>query len=117
MDMIDKADDNKITYRCSVAFALGIIGGKWKPLILWHLRGGALRFGELRYTINNISHKMLTQQLRELESDGLVYRKVYVQVPLKVEYSLTEQGQSVLPILEKISDWGKGYYASKQGNQ
>jgi DNA-binding HxlR family transcriptional regulator len=94
------------SYKCSVALALDVIGGKWKPLILWHLKDGVLRFGELRRILVGISQKMLTSQLRELELDGLVYRHIYTQVPPKVEYSLTEKGQSVIPILEMISKWG-----------
>ena len=97
-------------YYCSVELALQVIGGKWKPLILYHLsRNGTSRFGELRKTMPNITQKMLTQQLRELEQDGLVHRLVYPQVPPKVEYSLSDFGMSVLPILERLSEWGRSY--------
>lgn len=97
-------------YYCVVELALQIIGGKWKPLILYHLsRNGTSRFGELRKTMPNITQKMLTQQLRELEEDGLVHRVVYPQVPPKVEYSLSDFGMSVLPILERLSEWGRSY--------
>jgi DNA-binding HxlR family transcriptional regulator len=93
-----------------VELALQVIGGKWKPLILYHLsRNGTSRFGELRKTMPNITQKMLTQQLRELEQDGLVHRLVYPQVPPKVEYSLSDFGMSVLPILERLSEWGRSY--------
>jgi DNA-binding HxlR family transcriptional regulator len=100
---------NRITYKCSISLALGIIGGKWKPLILWHLKDKVLRFGELKRTLDSITQKMLTQQLRELESDGLVNRHIYTQIPPKVEYSLTEKGNTVVPILDMISKWGAGY--------
>lgn len=94
-------------YFCSVELALQVIGGKWKPIILWHLRTGEKqRFGELRRRMPNVTQKMLTQQLRELESDGMILRKVHPQVPPKVEYSLTELGASVLPVLDQLSRWG-----------
>lgn len=99
-------------YFCSVELALQVIGGKWKPIILWHLRdGGRRRFGELRRRMPNVTQKMLTQQLRELESDGLVNRRVYAEVPPRVEYSLTHIGESVLPVLDQLSRWGAGFEA------
>ncbi len=95
------------SYYCAIELTLLVIGGKWKPIILWHLfRDGTLRFGQLKKTMPNITQKMLTQQLRELEADGMVDRKVYPQVPPKVEYSLTELGESVSPLLEKLCSWG-----------
>jgi DNA-binding HxlR family transcriptional regulator len=100
---------HNITYKCSIALALSIIGGKWKPLILWHLKDSVFRFGELKRTLDPITQKMLTKQLRELESDGLIFRNMYVQIPPKVEYSLTEKGLTVLPILEMISKWGANF--------
>ena len=100
-------------YYCPVELALQIIGGKWKPLVLWHLASrGVLRFSELKRTIPSITQKMLTQQLRELESDGLVERTVYPQVPPKVEYSLTPLGQSVEPVLVHLNEWGRSYEQS-----
>lgn len=97
-------------YFCNFELALQIIGGKWKPLILFKLhKNGVLRFGELRRTMPKITQKMLTQQLRELEHDSMVHRQVYAQVPPKVEYSLTEVGRSFIPILEGMCDWGKLY--------
>mgnify|MGYP001596992305 CR=1 FL=1 len=92
-------------YNCPVEITLDRIGGKWKVLILWHLKD-IRRFGELKRLIPGITQKMLTQQLRELEADGLVYRKVYAQVPPKVEYSLTESGQTLSPILDLACQWG-----------
>lgn len=100
---------NNVPYKCTVALALDIIGGKWKPLILWYLKDNVLRFGELQRTLKGVTQKMLTQQLRELESDGLVRRCIYTQVPPKVEYSLTDMGCTVVPILEMISKWGAEY--------
>lgn len=103
---------NGITYKCSIALALSVIGGKWKPLILWHLQGKVLRFGELKRILETITQKILTQELRELEADGLINRHVYAQIPPKVEYSLTEKGHTVLPILNIISKWGADYCRS-----
>jgi DNA-binding HxlR family transcriptional regulator len=88
---------------------LDLIGGKWKSLILWHLGENTLRFSELRKTLPQITQKMLTQQLRELEASGLVNRFIYTQIPPKVEYSLTPTGQSLLPILETLCQWGLNY--------
>lgn len=96
-------------YNCSVEITLEVLGGKWKPLILWHLADKTLRFSELKRTIPKVTQKMLTQQLRELENDGLIYRKVYPQVPPKVEYSLTEDGQSLIPLLREMAKWGKNH--------
>lgn len=98
------------TYYCSVELTLQIIGGKWKPIIIFRLgNDGVLRFSEIKRSIPNITQKMLTQQLRELEADGIVNRKVYAQVPPKVEYSLTEMGKSVMPVISKLCAWGKDY--------
>ena len=98
------------TYYCSVELTLQVIGGKWKPIILFRLgRDGVMRFSDLGRAMPNISQKVMTQQLRELENDGLVNRKVYPQVPPKVEYSLTELGRSVMPVIESLCDWGHSY--------
>ena len=83
-----------------------IIGGKWKPIILYYLKDGLKRFGELQRLIPHITKKMLTQQLRELERDEIIERKVYHQVPPKVEYSLSEYGKSLKPVLELMATWG-----------
>lgn len=99
----------KITDNCPVEATLDLIGGKYKALILWHLSDGKLRFSELRKTIKNATPKMLTQQLRELESQKLIHREVFPVVPPHVEYSLTDLGRSLLPILVAMRDWGANY--------
>lgn len=96
-------------FNCPVSTTLELIGGKHKSLILWHLIGATLRFGELRKLIPQATPKMLTQQLRELEEANLVIRKVYPVVPPKVEYSLSDLGMSIKPILEAMFNWGKDY--------
>ena len=96
---------------CPVEATLELIGGKYKALILWHLSQGILRFSELRQVIKGATPKMLTQQLRELEANGLVHREVYPVIPPKVEYSLTETGRSLMPVLVAMRDWGCGLSA------
>lgn len=95
------------TYNCPVEAAIDVIGGKWKPLILWWLHQDTHRFAELRRQIPGITEKMLTQHLRELEGDGIVQRRVYPSVPPKVEYSLTDYGRSLKQALEAICEWGR----------
>jgi DNA-binding HxlR family transcriptional regulator len=97
---------------CPVVATLGLIGGKYKALVLWHLMGGKRRFGELRRLIPQTTQKMMTQQLRELEADDLIVRTVYPVVPPKVEYALSELGKSLTPILHAMRDWGTGYMES-----
>lgn len=98
-------------YSCTFEIAMDLIGGKWKPIIIWHLgTKGTQRFSELKKLLPQITQKMLTQQLRELESDCLVNRKVYPQVPPKVEYSLSDLGDSLMPILRMMCHWGEDYY-------
>ncbi|RSK42777.1 winged helix-turn-helix transcriptional regulator [Hymenobacter perfusus] len=94
---------------CPVRTTLNVLGGKWKLLVLSTLFGGARRYGELRRLLPEITEKMLIQELRELELDGIVQRVVYQQVPPKVEYSLTEQGQRVQPMIAALVSWGQGY--------
>jgi DNA-binding HxlR family transcriptional regulator len=95
------------TYNCPVEAAIDVVGGKWKAVILWWLQQRTLRFAELRRQIPGITEKMLAHQLRELEADGIVARKVYATVPPKVEYSLTEYGRSLKRALRAICDWGQ----------
>jgi len=97
------------TVACPVAVTLSTIGGKWKPLIVWYLLSGTKRFGELRRLIPDATQQMLTMQLRELEQAGMLHREVYAQVPPKVEYSLTESGRSLEPVLRQMAAWGEQY--------
>jgi DNA-binding HxlR family transcriptional regulator len=98
------------TFNCEKELTLSIIGGKWKMLIMWYLgKEGTKRFGELKSLIPDITQRMLVSQLRELEEDLIVQREVYPIVPPKVEYSLTEIGDSLMPILDSMYEWGKHY--------
>jgi DNA-binding HxlR family transcriptional regulator len=97
-------------FNCEKELSLAVIGGKWKMLILWHLgKEGTKRFNELKSLMPGITQRMLVNQLRELEEDLIIHREVYPVVPPKVEYSLTEHGQSLMPILESMYEWGKNY--------
>ncbi|BAF86205.1 putative transcriptional regulator [Azorhizobium caulinodans ORS 571] len=91
---------------CAVEAAVGLIEGKWKSVILFHLLAGTLRFNEIRRHVQNVTPRTLTNQLRELEEDGLITRKVYAQVPPKVEYSLSPLGRSMEPVLLALKTWG-----------
>jgi DNA-binding HxlR family transcriptional regulator len=92
--------------RCPVNFTLELIGGRWKTLILFNLQKKPLRFSELKRALPGVTEKMLTQQLRELEADNLVTRTVYAEVPPRVEYSLTDLGKSLWPVMNTIAQWG-----------
>lgn len=101
-------------FNCHFELTLELIGGKWKGLILWHLHDKkVLRNGEMLRLIPRITQKMLTQQLREMEENGLIRRVIYEQVPPKVEYSLTPHGEAIRPILEMMIDWGVEYAKDK----
>ncbi len=100
---------NTRSYTCPVELALSVIGGKWKGLILHRLRKETLRFSELKKLLPDITDKMLIQQLRELESDGIISRKVYPVVPPKVEYKLTAKGKELSPVIESMRKWGLTY--------
>ena len=99
---------------CPVETTLMLIGDKWKVLILRDLLPGKKRFGELKKSIGSVSQKVLTAQLRDMESNGLVTRTVYPEVPPRVEYALTELGQSLKPILDAMWNWGEGYQAQNR---
>jgi len=104
---------NKI--QCHVETAIAVVGGKWKPWILWHLYDGVRRYGELRRLTPGITSKMLTQHLRELERDGVVERKAYEQKLPKVEYSFTEYGETLRPVLKELCVWG-GKHAERRAS-
>jgi len=103
---MSKLKDN---YSCSMELTMDLIGGKWKIKILWHLNTGTKRFSELKRLIPDITQKMLTTQLREMESNNLITRKVYAQVPPKVEYSLTKYGITLKNTLKEMCKWGTTY--------
>ncbi|WP_419770917.1 MAG: winged helix-turn-helix transcriptional regulator [Candidatus Marinarcus sp.] len=101
--------ENLKEYNCFFQLATDIIGGKWKAYVLWSLKNGIKRNGELIKQIPTISQKMLTQQLRELEEAGIVQRIAYPVIPPKVEYKLTAEGEKLIPILQQLHDWGRDY--------
>ena len=103
---------NGRTYHCALDITMDYIGGKWKTVVLWYLRKDARRFSELKRQIPQITEKMLSLQLKELEKDGIIRRKVYAEVPPKVEYNLTEEGKTLLPVLEALALWGRNRSAS-----
>lgn len=107
--MAKEEPTNKIL-GCPVEYTLFHIGGKWKGVILYHLfEDGILRFGELKRKLPEVTQRMLTKQLRELEESGIIHRKVYQQVPPKVEYSLTEKGKSLEKVVSELAEWGRSY--------
>ncbi|WP_341834619.1 helix-turn-helix domain-containing protein [Chitinophaga pollutisoli] len=99
-------NESRLSLLCGMSHALSVIGGRWKPSILFSLTEGCKRYSELRKDIPGVSERMLVAQLRELEADGLVERTVYPEVPPKVEYALTALGRSTQPMLREISAWG-----------
>lgn len=105
--MARRKEEPACSFGCPIEAVLDVIGGRWKAVILYHLQGGTRRFNELRRLIPGATQRMLTLQLRELEADGIVARKVYAEVPPKVEYSLTEMGRSLAPILAALQQWGQ----------
>jgi DNA-binding HxlR family transcriptional regulator len=102
---------------CSVEAALSVIGGVWKPVILFHLLERKMRFGELSRLVPNATQRMLTLQLRELEADKVITRTVYPEVPPRVEYSLTELGKTLEPVLLSLRDWGDNYKVRKNSRE
>jgi DNA-binding HxlR family transcriptional regulator len=94
-------------FHCAMDITMSFIGGKWKTVVLWYLRKDKKRFSELKRLIPNITEKMLSLQLKDLENDGIVGRKIYAEVPPKVEYFLTDFGKSLIPMLEEIARWGR----------
>lgn len=107
----DSSDDSKSTMPvCPVELTLSLIGSKWKVLIVRELMGGSRRFGEIKKSMNSISQKVLTTHLREMETSGLLTRKIYAEVPPRVEYTLTSIGYSLKPVLDSLASWGIDYY-------
>lgn len=100
---------NEKKFFCPITATLNVIGGRWKVLILYNLQDQTVRFGELKRMMPGITQKMLTQQLRELEQDGIIHRKVYPEVPPKVEYSLTEFGETLKPVMDVMCRWGSSH--------
>lgn len=92
---------------CPVTYCLSVIGGKWKPVILFCIANGVDRFGAMQRAVPGITKQMLTKQLRELEADEIISRKVYAEVPPRVDYALTDKGRSVLPVIEEMKAWGQ----------
>jgi len=107
-------DETKNRIKCNIEVAMEAIDGKWKILILWYLRDEKKRFNELQKSIYGITQKMLIQKLRDLEEDGIVHREVYPVVPPKVEYSLTQYGETLKPILKQLYFWGEEHNKRKQ---
>lgn len=107
------AKSQAVSEQCPVEVGLNILSGKWKLKILWHLSKGTIRFNELQRLLGNITTKTLTQQLRELEEQGIITRKVFPEIPPKVEYSLSETGNTLKPIFAQLCNWGKSYHASQ----
>ena len=101
---------------CPVVYCMNIIGGKWKPIILWFLKDGPVRFSGIQKKIPGITQMMLTKQLRELVADGMIERTVYPEVPPRVEYSITDDGRSVFPVLIALNEWGNEYQKRKYGS-
>lgn len=100
-------------YHCAVEATVDVAGGKWKPVIIFHLLAGTKRFGVLRQMAGGVTQRSLTLQLRELEQDGIVHREVFAEVPPRVEYSLTEFGRTLAPVLHAMKLWGDSYINQK----
>jgi DNA-binding HxlR family transcriptional regulator len=100
-------------FHCAMDVTMNYIGGKWKTVVLWYLRKDKKRFSELRKLIPNITEKMLSLQLKDLENDGILKRKVYPEVPPRVEYYLTDFGRTLIPMLEEIARWGRNLAETK----
>lgn len=114
--MIGESENSDKFLTCPLTNSMRVIGGKWKMIIVGHLMRGEKRFGELKREIQGITQKMLTQQLRELESDGIVHREIFKEIPPKVEYSLTDFGKGLVPLLNELWEFGeKVVQQKKQG--
>lgn len=102
------------TFHCALDVTMGYVGGKWKSVVLWYLHEDKKRFSELKRLIPSITEKMLSLQLKQLEKDGIIERKVYAEVPPRVEYFLTEHGKTLIPMLQEMAKWGREK-ATKEG--
>jgi DNA-binding HxlR family transcriptional regulator len=96
---------------CPMGVAIGMLGGKWKLAVVWRLQGGTMRFNELNRSLGEVTPKVLAQQLKELEADGIVSRLAFAEIPPRVEYGLTDTGRSLAPVLDSLCAWGKDYLA------
>jgi DNA-binding HxlR family transcriptional regulator len=112
-EYIVRMNDGNI-FHCAMDVTMNFIGGKWKTVVLWYLRDKPVRFSELKRQIPGITEKMLSMQLKQLEADGLISRTIYPEVPPRVEYSFTEEGKTLIPLLDAISAWGR-YMGEKHG--
>ncbi len=112
INTLSKEEFEKIFEACPITYTMNVIGGKWKPIILSRIEMGINRFGQMQRSIPTISKQMLTAQLRELEESNLIHRKVFAEVPPRVEYTVSENGKTVLPILESMAIWGKSQQSS-----
>lgn len=100
----------KKEFDCSLGFAMTIIGGKWRAVLLWHImKDSPIRYGKLKSRIRGISHKVFTEELKQLEEDGLIERSAYATIPPKVEYAVTELGRTLAPVLSELCNWGRTY--------
>lgn len=104
---VNLENEKALEIDCPFIFALSLMGKRWKPAILWKMTEGIYRFGEMKRAIPQISEKMLTQHLRELETDGLITRTIYPEMPPRVEYALTKLGSTLQPILQQLNNWGQ----------
>ncbi len=107
LSSVNLENEQSLETDCPFIYALSLMGKRWKPAILWKMTEGVYRFGEFKRSIPQISEKMLTQHLRELETDGLITRTIFAEMPPRVEYALTDLGASLQPILEQLNNWGK----------
>ena len=107
-------EDKQTESACPVTYCLNVIGGKWKPIIIFLVHNNVNRFGQLQRSIDGISKQMLTKQLRELEKDSILNRQVFAEIPPRVEYTLTAHGETLLPVIQAMRDWGAGQLAQEE---
>lgn len=106
----ENRENSKKDFDCSLGFAMSVIGSKWRAVILWHIMNASpIRYGNLKSRIRGVSHKVFTEELKHLEEDGLISRTAYATIPPKVEYAVTDLGQTLKPVLAELCNWGKKY--------